>query len=82
MTETSTEPSSVTYEDNVNEVLNESGGETKKENVEKKFNTSPADIKFIKKLNCKMPIYLMNNDKLLKTCVQNSMIYFQLIPVI
>ena len=44
ITETSAEPSPITYKDNVNEVLNESEGEIKKENVEKKFITSPADI--------------------------------------
>ena len=44
MTETSTEPSSITYEDNVNEVLKEQEGEVEKENMEKKFITSPADI--------------------------------------
>ena len=50
ITETSTEPSSITYEDNVNEVLNESEGEIKKENVEKKFITSPADIEVHRKV--------------------------------
>ena len=44
MTETSTEPSSITCEDNINEVINESEGEIKEENIEKKFITSPADI--------------------------------------
>ena len=44
MTETSTEPSSIIYEDNVNEVLKESEGDVKKENIEKKFITSPADV--------------------------------------
>ena len=33
MTGTSTEPSSITYEDNVNEVLKEAEGEVKKENI-------------------------------------------------
>ena len=44
MTETSTEPSCITYEDKVNEVLNEQKGEVEKINIEKKFITSPADI--------------------------------------
>ena len=48
--ETSAEPSSITYEDNINEVLNESEGEIKKENVEKKFITSPADIEVHRKV--------------------------------
>ena len=42
MTETSTEPSSIIYEDKVNGVLNEQKGEVEK--IEKKFITSPADI--------------------------------------
>ena len=45
MTETSTEPSSVTCEDKVNEVLND-----QKEKVERKFITSPADIKVHRKI--------------------------------
>ena len=44
MTETSTEPSSIMYEDKVNGVLNEQKGEVEKMNIEKKFITSPADI--------------------------------------
>ena len=44
ITKTSAEPSSITYGDNANEVLNESEGEIKMENVEKRFITSPADI--------------------------------------
>ena len=44
MTETSTEPSSIIYEDKVNGVLNEQKGEVEKINIEKKFITSPADI--------------------------------------
>ena len=50
ITETSAEPSSITYEDNANEVLNESQGEIKMEHVEKKFITSPADIEFHQKV--------------------------------
>ena len=44
MTETSTEPSSIIYEDKVNGVCNERKGEVEKINIEKKFITSPADI--------------------------------------
>ena len=40
MTETSTEPSSITYEENVKEVLDEQEGEVEKINIEKKFITS------------------------------------------
>ena len=50
MTETSTEPSSITYEDDDNEVLDMQEGEFKKENVEKKFITSPADIEVHRKV--------------------------------
>ena len=50
MTETSTEPSSITYEDNFNEVLKEQEGEIKRENLEKKFITSPADIEVHRKV--------------------------------
>ena len=44
MTENSTEPSSITYEDKINEVLDEQKGEVEKIDIEKKFITSPADI--------------------------------------
>ena len=44
MTETSTEPSSIIYEDKINGVLDEQKGEVEKINIEKKFITSPADI--------------------------------------
>ena len=44
MKETSTVPSSIVYEDDDNEALNKQEGEFKKENIEKKFITSPADI--------------------------------------
>ena len=44
MTETSTEPLSIIYEDDIKEVLRKQEGEVKKENIEKKFITSPADI--------------------------------------
>ena len=50
MTETSTEPSSITYEDDIKEVLREHEGEVKKENIEKKFITSPADIEVHRKV--------------------------------
>ena len=50
MTETSTEPSSITYEDDVKEVLREHEGDVEKENIEKKFITSPADIEVHRKV--------------------------------
>ena len=50
MTETSTEPSSIIYEDDDKEVLNRQEGKFKKGNVEKKFITSPADIEVHRKV--------------------------------
>ena len=50
MTETSTEQSSIIYEDDDKEVLDMQEGEFKKENVEKKFITSPADIEVHRKV--------------------------------
>ena len=50
MTETSTEPSSIIYEDDDNEVLDKQEGYFKKENVEKEFITSPADIEVHRKV--------------------------------
>ena len=50
MTETSTEPSFIIYEDDVNKALREQEGEVEKENIEKKFITSPADIEVHRKV--------------------------------
>ena len=50
MTETSTEPSSIMYEDDDNGVLNNQEEETSKESLEKKFITSPADIEVHRKV--------------------------------
>ena len=50
MTETSTEPSSIMYEDDNKEVLNKQEGEVDKESLEKKFITSPADIEVYRKV--------------------------------
>ena len=50
MTETSTEPSSIIYEDDNKEVLGTQEGDFEKENVEKKFITSPADIEVHRKV--------------------------------
>ena len=44
VTETSTEPSSIIYEDKVNGVVLDEQGEAEKITIEKKFITSPADI--------------------------------------
>ena len=56
MRETSTEPSSIIYEDDDNEVLEKQEGEFKKENIEKKFITSPADIEAHRKVEYRMLI--------------------------
>ena len=50
MTKTSTEPSSIIYEDDDKEVLNNQEGEAVKVNLEKKFITSPADIELHRKV--------------------------------
>ena len=50
MTETSTETSSIRCEEDDNEVLREQEGEVGKENIEKKFITSPADIEVHRKV--------------------------------
>ena len=50
MTETSTEPSFLIREDNEKEVLNRQEEDFVKENVEKKFITSPADIEVHRKV--------------------------------
>ena len=50
MTETSTEPLSIMYEDDDKEVLNSQEGEVKKESLEKKFITSPTDIEVHRKV--------------------------------
>ena len=50
MTETSTEPSSLIYEEDDKEVLNMQEGEFEKRSVEKKYITSPADIDIHRKV--------------------------------
>ena len=50
MTETSTEPTSIMYEDDNKEVLNKLEGDVEKERLEKKFMTSPADIEAHRKV--------------------------------
>ena len=50
MTETSTEPSSIMYEDDEKEVLNKQEGEVEKESLEKKSITSSADIEVHRKV--------------------------------
>ena len=50
MTETSTEPSPIIFEDDDKEELYKQEGEVNKENMEKKFITSPADIEVHRKV--------------------------------
>ena len=50
MTETSTEPSPIILEDDEQEILNKQEGEVNKENIEKRFITSPTDIKVHRKV--------------------------------
>ena len=50
-TETSTEPSHIRYEENVNEVFDEQKEEIVRTNREKKFITSPADIDVHRKVD-------------------------------
>ena len=50
MTETSTEPSPIIFEDDDKEVLCKQEGEVNKENIEKRFITSPADIEVHRKV--------------------------------
>ena len=49
-TETSTKPSPIIFEDDEKEVLNKQEGEVNKENIEKRFITSPADIEVCRKV--------------------------------
>ena len=50
MTETSTEPSSIIYEDDAKGVLNKQEGEVGQESLEKRFITSPTDIEVHRKV--------------------------------
>ena len=50
VTETSTEPSPIILEDEDKEVLQNLKGEVHTENMEKRFITSPADIKVHRKV--------------------------------
>ena len=49
-TETSTEPSPIIFEDDNKEVLYNQEGEVNRENIEKKFITSPTDIEALRKV--------------------------------
>ena len=49
-TETSTEPSPIIFEDDNKEVLNKQEGEVNKDNLEKRFITSPTDIEVHRKV--------------------------------
>ena len=50
MTETSTEPSPIIFQDDDKEVPNKQEGKINKESIEKRFITSPADIEVHRKV--------------------------------
>ena len=50
MTETSTKPSPIIFEDDDKEVLDKQEGEVNMDNLEKRFITSPADIELHRKV--------------------------------
>ena len=81
LTETSIEPTSLICEINEKKDPNKQEEIAIKEKVEKKFITSHADIDVHRKSNYKMLMFLRNIKKLLRTCVQNLLIYFPLIQV-
>ena len=56
MTETSTEPSPIILKDDKKEVLDKQEREVNKENIEKRFITSPANIEVHRKVNYKIQI--------------------------
>ena len=50
MTDTSTEPPSIIYDDDAKGVLNKQEGEVTQESLEKRFITSPTDIEVHRKV--------------------------------
>ena len=83
MTETSTEPSSIIYEDDDKEVLNKQEEEVEKESLEKKFITSPADIEVHRKVELQDADITDEQRKAFKDlCTEFIDIFFLQIPVI
>ena len=82
MAETSTEPSSIIYEDDNKEVLNMLEGEFKKENVEKKFITSPADIEVHRKVELQDADITDEQRKAFKDLCTEFIDIFPQVPVI
>ena len=82
MTETSTEPSSIIYEDDINEVLREQEGEVEKENIEKKFITFPANIEVHRKVELQHADISDEQWQAFKDLCMNLMIYFPQILMI
>ena len=77
MMETSTEPSSIMYEDDNKEVLNKQEGEASKESSEKKFITSPADIAVHRKVELQDADITDEQQKAFKDlCEEFSDIFF------
>ena len=76
MTETSTEPSSIMYEDDNKEVLNKQVREDGKESLEKKFITSPADIEVHRKVELQDADITYQQQKAFKDlCVEFIVIF-------
>ena len=82
MTEISTEPSPIIFEDDDKEVLNEQEGEVKKENIEKKFITSPTNIEVHRKVELQDADITEDQQNALKIYTLNLMISFLQIQVI
>ena len=82
MTETSTEPSPIIFEDDDKEVLNKQEGERNIESIEKRFITSPSDTDIHRKVELQDADITEEQRMSLKIYVLNSMISFPQIQVI
>ena len=82
MTETSTEPSPIIFEDDNKEVFYKQEGEENNQNMEKKFITSPANIEVHRKVELQDADITEAQQMPLKIYALNSMIYFPQIQVI
>ena len=82
MTETSTEPSPIILEDDNKEVLDKQEGEVNKENIEKRFITSPANIEVHRKVELQDADITEDQQNAFKDYALNSMISFPQIQVI
>ena len=83
MTETSTEPSPIIFEDDDKEVFYKQEGEVNKENMEKRFITSPTDIEVHRKVELQDADITEAQQKVFKDlCTEFNDIYFTQIQVI